>query len=249
MNPRPRSPGTPATLIISVAAVVLAIVRALPSMQDWRIDEVTVALLAIPVLVAIMRESRKLKIGTDGVEFEQLEEQLAKVRSASEAAKSATEATQVEVKRVERQSDDIKLAVLHKVGGRAIEATRRALRAADASDQDDDPHKGKWGGKAEQNGRRLSARLAPIDGTEFLRVTMTVHSIDDRRPLAGTVVFHLHPTFRRSRVTVPVSDGVATIERVAYGAFTVGAEADDGATRLELDLAELPEAPEPFKSR
>jgi hypothetical protein len=33
------------------------------------------------------------------------------------------------------------------------------------------------------------------------------------------------------------------------GAFTVGVAADDGNTRLELDLAQLPDAPEMFRSR
>ena len=34
----------------------------------------------------------------------------------------------------------------------------------------------------------------------------------------------------------------------AWGAFTVGAIADSGLTRLELDLAEIDEAPSSFKS-
>lgn len=46
-----------------------------------------------------------------------------------------------------------------------------------------------------------------------------------------------------------VVEGAAMIERIAYGAFTVGAEADGGATRLELDLVDLPDAPELFRSR
>jgi hypothetical protein len=46
-----------------------------------------------------------------------------------------------------------------------------------------------------------------------------------------------------------VRRGVATARKRAYRAFTVGAEADEGRTRLELDLAQVPGAPSPFKDR
>src|SRR6059036_633347 len=42
-------------------------------------------------------------------------------------------------------------------------------------------------------------------------------------------------------------DGVARLRVVAYGAFTVGVEADEGKTQLELDLAELPKVPKAFR--
>jgi hypothetical protein len=42
-------------------------------------------------------------------------------------------------------------------------------------------------------------------------------------------------------------DGVARMTRWAYGAFAVGVEADDGQTRLELDLATLQGAPSRFR--
>jgi hypothetical protein len=34
-----------------------------------------------------------------------------------------------------------------------------------------------------------------------------------------------------------------------YGAFTAGAEADEGNTRLEIDLAELSGVPQEFRDR
>jgi hypothetical protein len=43
--------------------------------------------------------------------------------------------------------------------------------------------------------------------------------------------------------------GAATLEIAAYGAFTVGVEANHGKTRLEIDLAELESAPRLFRSR
>ena len=44
-------------------------------------------------------------------------------------------------------------------------------------------------------------------------------------------------------------NGIATLQLIAYGAFTVGAECDGGTTKLELNLAELPDAPQLFKER
>jgi hypothetical protein len=67
--------------------------------------------------------------------------------------------------------------------------------------------------------------------------------------LERNVVFHLHPTFRASVKTVKVRESKATLRLSAWGAFTVGAIADEGATRLELDLATLPDAPKEFRER
>ena len=65
----------------------------------------------------------------------------------------------------------------------------------------------------------------------------------------GSVQFFLHDTFANSKPVVAVGpNGVAELTLDAWGAFTVGAIADFGLTRLELDLAELDEAPSSFKS-
>jgi hypothetical protein len=113
-----------------------------------------------------------------------------------------------------------------------------------------DPNKGRFGGLPDQNARRLSAEIAPSEvGTGLYRLTFTVSSTEPRHPLAGMVEFHLHPTFRKPIVTSPVVNGIATLTVVSYGAFTVGAVADAGRTRLELDLAQLPEATDEFKSK
>jgi len=45
-----------------------------------------------------------------------------------------------------------------------------------------------------------------------------------------------------------VKNGIAEAKLVAWGAFTVAAVADSEATRLELDLGTLPDAPDWFKS-
>jgi hypothetical protein len=114
----------------------------------------------------------------------------------------------------------------------------------------DDPQKGRWGAQAGANGRRLSATVTPVPtAPEWFHVQLEVTSTDNNRPLAGDVIFHLHPTFDPSDRTVSVQNNMALLEIDAYGAFTVGAEADNGQTRLELDLATLPDAPASFRQR
>ncbi len=114
----------------------------------------------------------------------------------------------------------------------------------------DDPQKGKWKGEPERNDRRLSATATPMPGNnELFKVVLKVISTNPSMPLRNFVVFHLHPSFLNPNPKIYVIDGIATLELVAWGAFTVGAETDSGSTQLELDLAELPDAPMLFKSR
>jgi hypothetical protein len=112
-----------------------------------------------------------------------------------------------------------------------------------------DPQEGRWGGQPVSNGRRLSAVVKPLPGDEdFFRLRIEVASTDEtNNPLTGKVYFHLHDTFDEPDPVVKVRDGRAVLNLVAYGAFTVGAEADDRKTRLELNLAELDDAPRKFK--
>ena len=105
-----------------------------------------------------------------------------------------------------------------------------------------DPNAGKFGRLAERNGRRLSAKIKPAAGpnSPACEVTLRVESLPGAPELTGRVMFCLHPTFgRRSQYEVPVNQGVAETKITSWGAFTVGVEADNGATKLELDLAKV----------
>ena len=116
----------------------------------------------------------------------------------------------------------------------------------------DDPWKGQFGGSKESTGRILEAKFHPVPDTqgELVVVTLTVRSTDPRNKLTGDVQFYLHDTFPNPTPVVPVGpNGTATLNLTSWGAFTVGALADGGKTKLELDLADLPDAPEPFRSR
>ncbi|MFC5411876.1 YEATS-associated helix-containing protein [Larkinella bovis] len=133
------------------------------------------------------------------------------------------------------------------------EATRGPSPAISSPLHPDDPQKGRWGGKHTVNFRQLQATVTAIDDDEdWFNVRMEVISTDPQHhPLTGNVIFHLHDTFVPDRQSVPVVNNRAVLEKTAWGAFTIGAETDDG-TQLELDLSDptdAPDVPAVFRAR
>jgi hypothetical protein len=158
-----------------------------------------------------------------------------------------------DIKNVKETTNKIQEAALQSNTGAS---TAQAIAKSDAEPDKkimsypDDPQKGKWGEKSETGSRKLSAIVTPIKGSGLLfNIVLKIVSTNPLNPLSGTVVFHLHDTFKNQNPEIFVVDGQATLTLVAWGAFTVGAEADGCKTKLELDLSELPEAPAVFKSR
>ena len=113
-----------------------------------------------------------------------------------------------------------------------------------------DPQKGRWGGKPINNGRKLSAKVEKIPNENYVRrVIFRVSSTNQvEKPLKERVAFHFHPTFTRQIREADVVNGIAEISLVAYGAFTIGAKADNGETLLEFDLVNLGDG-DPFFKR
>jgi CheY-like chemotaxis protein len=129
-----------------------------------------------------------------------------------------------------------------------IEMVMRAVRR-------DDEQKGRWGGRPVRNYRRLDATVTRSGPSSF-RIVLSVREWRedplppgdiDPGPLVGEVQFHLHQTFPSPVLKRAVKRGVACCELGAYGAFTVGAVADQGRTSLELDLALDPSFPQEFR--
>lgn len=109
-----------------------------------------------------------------------------------------------------------------------------------------DPQKGQWGGLPEVDGWRLSASVQEI-AKNWFEITLKLDGLTPTLSnVSGTAVFHLHDSFARPVMTASIANGHAVMKRKAYGAFTVGVETPDGTT-LELDLAELPDAPQKFR--
>jgi hypothetical protein len=190
-----------------------------------RFDEKTAMFLAVAVVALVVPQITKFK--GFGIEFE---------------------------KEVQRLKDEVK-NVGKVVGGlekslgpgskSAVPVAGGVARAISGTTVDpDDPNKGQFGGAPQANGRRLSAKITPLAGLRSARcrVTIRVESTDPARPLTGKVKLYLHPTFGdASTYELDVVGGVAEDnEIVSYGAFTIGAEADGGTTKLELDLMDVP---------
>lgn len=141
-------------------------------------------------------------------------------------------------------------AVIETFSPSADRIKQRILEMKADDTQPDDPQKLKWGGTPEANGRQISATIRETSfSKEWFNISLSVVSTDKSSPLTGTVVFHLHPSFKDNIRSVNVSDGTAQLDIVGWGAFTVGAECDNGKTKLELDLSQLSDVPELFKRR
>jgi hypothetical protein len=116
----------------------------------------------------------------------------------------------------------------------------------------DDPWQGRFGGSTEGGGVQLLATVSPLQSSQFFELVLEVKAVTPERAaeLAGTTaVYFLHPTFgERPRSVSFGSDGRAPLQLYAYGAFTVGVLLQDG-TKLELNLATIPNAPDLFRSR
>jgi hypothetical protein len=117
----------------------------------------------------------------------------------------------------------------------------------------EDIQKDRWGGVEERDGRRLEAHLGEVTEDDF-DVDIIVRSTDGSA-LKGPVIFHLHDTFPRNRVTIRKihEERLAALTEVnAYGVFTAAAQICNRFgdwTSLEIDLRYLEGLPKRFLSR
>jgi hypothetical protein len=212
-----------------VSLIVLAFITAAAAIAHalgWQsVDQVALYYLITAGVLVFLGQVSKFSLGKDSISFEK------QVQTARKEARLAVN----EVAGVKNAARALGEAIaLRKVPPTKMESFAAGINP-------DDPNKHQWGQSPEANGRRLSAEVAPLaEGADVSTVRLEVSSVDPARPLRGFATFHLHPTFNDPTRTVPVADGIARLCLVSYGAFTVGAEADGGATRLELDLAEEP---------
>ena len=240
--------------LLALVLVAAAIAQLLGCVRS--IETNTIYLLVLALAAIILPDITELSVGKDGVTLKRI----------AEVEKKAAE-LQLKTERATRSNVELATALETGVGGKGQTVrVRSGARIASArvstgdrghgesedarkptlGDQDD-PEKGKWGGQAEFNGRRLQARVARAAvRPDWFDVTLIVDSTDPSRPLKGLVHFHLHPSFRPIP-PIDAASGVAQLRLICWGAFTVGAEADEGLTKLELDLAEVEDAPSEFR--
>jgi hypothetical protein len=124
---------------------------------------------------------------------------------------------------------------------------RKEAEPEGASEDLSDPNKGKFGGSVVSNHRQLSATYFRSLVSGLTDIRLCVSSTEpEKYKLTGTVTFVLHPSFKPKLPKVDAINGVASLDIEAWGAFTVGAIADGGRTKLELDLAGVWGAEEAF---
>lgn len=221
-------------LALSMFAFIGAVLRVTASQDSilQRLDTTTLSYLAVAGALLLLRSVKSLAIGDWKVEFDRIKEIAAEAR---DIARIAEDTATYQSAPASAPSD-------------------ASLHVADIKPgpHPDDPWKGAFGSSHENDTRRLRANVAPLGpDREWFKVDLVVEAKSPRRePLKGTVQFFLHQTFTNDRPLVQVGpNGKAELHLKAWGAFTVGALADDGATKLELDLAELADAPADFRAR
>jgi len=208
-------------IVVSVLAI-LAVIVEVTNWRDVKFSWEAVVLIAIAFLPWLSEFVESFTLGTDSLEV--------KLREIEKKADAAIDASLRGVAKSPSTKPGPAEQIKTSIGG--------------------DPQKRQWGGKPSNNGRVLSAHIERIPNESFYhRVILRVESTDLSKPLTGKVIFHLHPTFNTPDIDVPVVNGIAETSIVSYGAFTVGAEADKGATQLELDLTSLDDGKDQFFQR
>jgi hypothetical protein len=134
-----------------------------------------------------------------------------------------------------------------KTNAQVIQQFTGAVSALPSVTVTNDPQKGRFGGEANKNDRILSAQVTESGIPDYYTVSLQVSGAEHGEP----VLFYLHDSFSPSVRTAYANDkGEAKLDSfLAYGAFTVGAIADYGKTRLELDLSGDKNFPKEFRER
>lgn len=210
----------------------------------------------------VKRQSEDAKRQAEDTEHE-LKQVRTTVEDVSATAEAARDAVQYQL--VRTGSGKIEKSALGKhasVVGKSI----AALESESAFANEDiefgadtqDPWAGQFGNRSSTDHWRLEAKLRPVHGRPDLRtVSLTLYDLKhaeskesaDRSHSERYARFYLHPTFANSKPRVPIVEGKAHLSVLSWGAFTVGVLVEEDNTKLELNLADLQEADEPWRSR
>ncbi|MFN8702639.1 MAG: pYEATS domain-containing protein [Rhodospirillales bacterium] len=109
----------------------------------------------------------------------------------------------------------------------------------------DDPHKGRFGEKSSHSGFRVTATFKADKSKDWTSIRLRVEGpADDDDP----VRFYLHDSFEPDVEVAKFNDGHAELKVTAWGGFTVGLWLPIQQVELELDLAEVPGAPQNIRT-
>jgi len=112
---------------------------------------------------------------------------------------------------------------------------------------EEDLQKGRWGGKTEANGKRISAIVTTSNVKGYYTLLFKIENVDGS-PITLPAAIFVHDSYEFPDNTIyvkPEADGKIKLELLGYEAFTVGAYFEDG-TQLELDLNDQSGYPKDF---
>ena len=189
---------------------------------------------ALPWLSTLFRS---VKVGGMELNFRELEAKIQETREATQALASGIGMPEGS----STAGKSLGTAVAGDFGGPEGDQPARDLRRDELPDED-------FGNNPVVGSRRLSATVKPFLGSdELFMIHAWVNSTDLAKPLAdGTPVTFYLPTFNPPVAVVKATGGLAAIDRVARGSFTLGAEVE--GVRLGLTLSSVAGVPERFKS-
>jgi hypothetical protein len=242
---------------LAAAAFGGAILRMMAPGKDLleKLDSTTLMYLGVAGALLLLRQVKSLAFGDFKVELERIEkvakEAIAVAKIADDAATYNVTLRAGTLER-ETESGPATNAPIESSDQTSTPSLKSIVQTIQPGSYHDDPWKEVFGEKSETNHRRLKASVTPVaNDSDWFKIYLVVESTSPKHdPLRGNVMFFLHNSFRNDKPIVPVgSDGKAGLNLKAWGAFTVGALADDGNTKLELDLAEMESAPKRFRER
>jgi len=227
--------GVAGTDIVAGVILLLGLLRVV-KIDDFasRLDNTTLLYLCAAGAVFLIKHAKTFKFGDLQIELDQIKEQ---VKEAKLLAGIAEDNPKVNTVPERAQGSESLLA-----------ASRNIIPGS----YHDDPWKGVFGGKSisTEKGRELKAEVHQLKETPgWYSIELVVRTLPGFAPLEGDVLVFLHDTFPNNKPILQAINGTATLRLKAWGAFTVGILADNGDTKLELDLAELSTAPLEFRSR
>ncbi|BCI68736.1 pYEATS domain-containing protein [Acetobacter aceti] len=113
-------------------------------------------------------------------------------------------------------------------------------------EDEDDPQKGRFGGLASRQSYTARAEFSETNSRSWTRINTFVEgpALD-----GDEVLFYLHDSFPKNVRRERFRGGRASIAVTTWGGFTVGIWLPRQQIELELDLAQLPNAPKAIRTR
>lgn len=221
-------------------------------MITWPVVALIIFIILRKSLAGFLDRATKISAGKDGITIEALKKDLDETKktlagSVAAGVPAKREFTEFKKEMKKGSGDVIESTFRRGPSGRS--QLESALPVNIQEFVPEDPQKNQWGKLSERNYRRLTGSVEEMPGNNGVyKIKLQIVSTNPMYPLAGTVWFHLHPTFADPDQEVKVENGKAELFLLSWGSFTVGAATDNGTTKLELDLSQLPGVSNEFRT-